>query len=90
MRTAAVALMALMGLLLVPRSYDVPTFQPRTGMRYWELSTGSKIAYYKLEHTGTAEKTPILYVHGGPGGAVRDALIEALRPMAARGHDLYS
>lgn len=26
---------------------------------------------------------------GGAGGAVRDALIEALRPFAARGHDLY-
>jgi proline iminopeptidase len=88
-RTAAVALLALMALLLVPRSYDVPAIQPRAGTHYWELSTGSKIGYFKVKHTGTAEKTPILYVHGGPGGAVRDALIEALRPFAARGHDLY-
>jgi hypothetical protein len=60
-RTAAgLAPMALMGLLLVPRSYDVPTIKPRAGTRYWELSTRSKIGYFKVEHTGTAEKTPIL------------------------------
>jgi proline iminopeptidase len=41
------------------------------------------------QSSGTEEKALILYVHGGPGGAVRDALMEPIRPLTVHGHDLY-
>ena len=73
----------------VPRTYDVPAFVTRAGTNYWELTTGSHIGYLHLEHTSQLKKSPIVYVHGGPGGMVRDVQIEALKPLTAQGHDLY-
>ena len=37
---------------LMPRHYDVPGMQDRAGTRYWELPTGSRIAYWKVATEG--------------------------------------
>jgi pimeloyl-ACP methyl ester carboxylesterase len=37
------------------------------GVRYWNLSTGSHIAYLKVSALGRARATPIIMVGGGPG-----------------------
>ncbi len=37
------------------------------GQRFWDLPTGSRIAYVKIPAVGTARPTPIIVVHGGPG-----------------------
>lgn len=39
------------------------------GVQYWELSTGSRIAYLKLEPEKPAHDEPIIFLHGGPGVA---------------------
>src|SRR5574338_494873 len=36
------------------------------GVRYWDLETGSRIAYMKLEPDQAAHEEPIIFVHGGP------------------------
>jgi hypothetical protein len=40
---------------------------------YWQLKTGSHIAYYKMHADGgvAKKKYPILFLHGGPGAYVR-------------------
>lgn len=76
-------------LFLIPRSYDVQAFAERKGTAYWKLSTGSKIGYYKVESTLSDTKSPIIYLHGGPGGMIKDEIIEVLKPLSKLGHDLY-
>lgn len=80
---------SLLAVLLIPRSYDVHLFEVRVGTQYWELETGSRIGYTKVEGVGSTKKNPVIYLHGGPGGAIRDEHIEALRPLSQEGHDLY-
>lgn len=76
-------------LLFVPRGYDVEAFKEREGTQYWELETGSRIGYTLIKSKGLVQKNPIIYLHGGPGGAIRDEFIETLRPLSELGHDLY-
>lgn len=44
---------------------------PPTGLKYWQLSTGSRVAYLKAPavQTVTSPNTPIVLVGGGPGEA---------------------
>ncbi|MCB2219281.1 MAG: alpha/beta hydrolase [Bacteroidetes bacterium] len=65
------------------------TFEERFRTRYWELSTGSRIGYFKIESSLGNTKSPIIFLHGGPGGMIKDENIEALRPLTELGHDLY-
>ncbi|HEX6709373.1 MAG TPA: alpha/beta fold hydrolase [Rubrobacter sp.] len=40
---------------------------PVAGQRFWELPTGSKIAYVRIPAESSARPTPIVFLHGGPG-----------------------
>lgn len=84
-----VGIVILCCLLFVPRNYNVAPFKERTGTKYWALNTGSKIGYTKIKRAGLETKNPIIYLHGGPGGRIKDELIETLRPLSKFGHDLY-
>lgn len=86
---AAALVLSGLSLVLIPRTYAVPEFVPRNGVQFWDLPTGSHIAYTHILHTSDCASVPILYVHGGPGGAVRPEHISALQPLAKLGHDLY-
>ncbi|WP_242908145.1 alpha/beta fold hydrolase [Actinomadura terrae] len=57
--------------------------------RYWQLSTGSRIAYTRTPAHGRARPEPVVRLHGGPGtpGAGPDDLDRAL---AATGFDVYT
>ncbi|PTM04307.1 MAG: hypothetical protein DA405_07790 [Bacteroidetes bacterium] len=81
--------LTLVAILFVPKHYDVLPFSPRAGTQYWSLSTGSQIGYFKMEAEGEAKESPIIYLHGGPGGMISDAIIESLRPLSEQGHDIY-
>lgn len=86
----AIALVFLgLSLVLVPRTYAVPEFEHRSGGAFWDLPTGSHLAYVHVARKTDFAKAPIVYVHGGPGGAVRAEHISALEPLAKLGHDLY-
>jgi len=76
-------------LVLIPKDYDVETLKKRKNTQYWLLKTGSKIGYTKIETTQLQRKNPIIYLHGGPGGKVKDQIIETLKPLSELGHDLY-
>jgi proline iminopeptidase len=72
-----------------PRSYGSRPMRPREGMRYWDLATGSRIAYMLIPGKGIKKPYPIIYLQGGPGGAVGRGTIQNLAPVADDGYDIY-
>ncbi len=57
---AAVAVIAPL-----PTSHEDPAAAP--GLAFWELNTGSRLAYLKLPGAPKTSPTPIVMLHGGPG-----------------------
>lgn len=84
-----IAAAATTWVFFVPENYDVQPFTERKGTLYQELSTGSKIGYYKIAGKSTASNVPVVFLHGGPGGMITDEIIEVLKPLSELGHDLY-
>jgi proline iminopeptidase len=76
-------------LILYPRKYEVAGIEKRDDVTYWQLSTGSKIAYTQLEGKFSKQAYPIIYLHGGPGGMITNRIIESLSPLTITGYDLY-
>lgn len=59
------------------------------GTRYWDLPTGSRIAYTRTPARGERRDTPVILLHGGPGAP--DAGPSPLAPaLAAEGFDVYA
>ncbi|HEX8133947.1 MAG TPA: alpha/beta hydrolase, partial [Actinomycetes bacterium] len=48
-----------------------PRLQPAPvgGQRWWQLPTGSRLAYVHLPAQGPRRPTPVVFLHGGPGVA---------------------
>ena len=84
-----VLIMVLAGLCFIPGTYVVLPFKERVNTQYWELSTGSRIGYTKIEGAVEEKRNPVIYLHGGPGGMIKDKAIEALKPLASLGFELY-
>jgi len=76
-------------LIFIPRTYDVPHSQPIQTAKYWELPTGSKIAYFLIPAKGTKKPFPIIYLQGGPGGFISDRNITTFAPLSEDGYDIY-
>lgn len=58
--------------------------------RYWDLDTGSRVAYWKFDATtASTSDVPIIFVHGGPGGSNQAHDFEFFPELAATGHDVY-
>jgi proline iminopeptidase len=75
--------------VFLPRKYEVPAIQERAETQYWDLATGSRIAFFHIAANGNRKPYPIIYLHGGPGGHVRDDLIRSLAPLSNDGYDIY-
>jgi pimeloyl-ACP methyl ester carboxylesterase len=67
-----------------PDFTEVPT-------RYWDLKTGSHIAYYKIKAKpgSIKKKRPIIFLHGGPGAYVRKLDMDFFKKFAEDGYDVY-
>ena len=59
------SLVAYMLAVFIPGSYEVPQMHKREGSQYWDLQTGSKIAYTLVSAKGQKKPFPIIYLHGG-------------------------
>lgn len=61
------------------------------GLRYWNLATGSRLAYLKIPAIGHARPDPVIFVGGGPGEEdVADASQTRFFGHLARlGYDVY-
>ncbi|TCO54179.1 proline iminopeptidase [Actinocrispum wychmicini] len=58
------------------------------GVRYWDLPTGSRIAYQHAPATGTGRSTPVIFLHGGPG-TPGEGIPAAGQVLAADGYPVY-
>lgn len=84
-----IVVLALIYLVFLPQRFDVPTFKPRANTQYWDLPTGSKIGYTLLKSKLPTSKTPIIYLHGGPGGAISNEHIEQMTSFTQQGYPVY-
>jgi pimeloyl-ACP methyl ester carboxylesterase len=63
--------------------------QPRPDTRYWDLPTGSHLAYTHFSALGTPHPTPIIFLHGGPGSPLRDPDYAFYRQLTRDRFDVY-
>jgi proline iminopeptidase len=63
--TGAVAIFAVAVLAPLGDPRQPPT--PVAGQRFWQLSTGSRVAYVHLAAAGARRPAPVVILHGGPG-----------------------
>jgi proline iminopeptidase len=66
-----------------------PAPQPRPETAYWELPTGSRIAYSAFAAPEKRHRNPLIFVHGGLGRAVLDTDIAFFKKFAQEGLDVY-
>jgi pimeloyl-ACP methyl ester carboxylesterase len=71
--------------LTVPRSI----LQPRADTQYWNLPTGSRLAYTHLVAEGQPRPTPVIFLHGGPGSPLRSPDYEFYGQFTHYGFDVY-
>jgi len=76
-------------LIFLPRSYDVPQMLDRKSTKFWDLSTGSRIAYTLISGSEPKKNHPIIYLHGGPGGPIYNSNITTLSALSNDGYDVY-
>ncbi len=76
-------------LIFIPRKYQVPHLQNSESISYWNLSTGSRIAYTLVKAKKAGRPFPIIYVNGGPGGSVTDEIISSLSKLSDDGYIIY-
>lgn len=75
--------------LLIPNSNSDLNDIPRDSTQYWELKTGSKIAYTHIKSKSDSIKSTIIYLHGGPGGYISDLDLSVFEEISEDGYDVY-
>jgi pimeloyl-ACP methyl ester carboxylesterase len=62
---------------------------PVAGQRFWELPTGSRIAWVHLAARGRPKPTPVVFLHGGPGIADMAGDAAYFGQLTSDGYDVY-
>lgn len=84
------SLIFILYLLFWPRHYNVQVREKDINNKFWQLKTGSTISYTFIPSGLKEHQTyPIIYLHGGPGGAISKRVIDDLEPLSNFGFDLY-
>lgn len=76
-------------LFFIPEKETVASIQARKSTQYWRMTEGFNIAYTHVKAPDSIRRTPILFLHGGPGGYVHSSIIKTLTKLAPLGHDIY-
>lgn len=84
-----VFLLVFIVLVLVPEKETIPSIEPRENTSYWKMNEGFSIAYTLLKSDSATDKSPIIFLHGGPGGYIHSSIIETLSELTKLGHDIY-
>jgi proline iminopeptidase len=60
-------------------------------VRFFDLATGSRIAYLKMSANPRTHDEVVIFVHGGPGAGIvtNEAVVSALEAVAREGFDVY-
>lgn len=62
---------------------------PRSDTQFWDLSTGSRIAYSVIPAVGAPKPFPLVYLHGGPGSAISPTEYAFYKQFAEDGFTVY-
>jgi len=75
---------------LVPSSEIIEPIIPEA-VDYWDLETGSRIAYLKIPAENKTKEAPVIFLHGGPGAAVVSfkPITEVTSALSQNGYDVY-
>ncbi len=75
---------------LVPSSEIIKPRVPEA-VDYWDLETGSRIAYLKFPAENKTKEEPVIFLHGGPGGAVVSfqPITDVISALSKDGYDVY-
>lgn len=75
---------------LVPSSEIIKPRVPEA-VDYWDLETGSRIAYLKFPAENKTKEEPVIFLHGGPGGAVVSfkPITDVISALSKNGYDVY-
>jgi proline iminopeptidase len=89
-----VFLAAAYTVILRPPARPQPMPPPGPEVQYWLLPTGSRIAYVKAPAAGTPEPTPVIMLHGGPGGPMLPFFLKLtgrapLDTLSRLGYEVY-
>lgn len=73
------------------RAEEIGAREIPAGVEFWELPTGSRIAYRRVRAAIGTGKAPVIYLHGGPGAGVVSVreLVDAFSFPVRLGHDVY-
>ena len=94
-RLVAFGAWALAGIVVFVATVLVPVGDPRrppapvAGQRFWDLPTGSRIAYVERPAGGRPRPTPVVFVHGGPGIADMAGDTAFFGRLAGDGYDVW-
>jgi pimeloyl-ACP methyl ester carboxylesterase/uncharacterized membrane protein YvlD (DUF360 family) len=80
---------AALTFLVTDRVHDVTPPPPTTDTAYWNLPTGSRIAYYHYAANEQLEEPPLVYLHDGPGLGVLEPERAFYQLFAEDGFDVY-
>ncbi len=92
----ALVSVALAGLLLGLLLFRRPPVPSRTmptrsvAFEHLQLASGSHVAVARIPATNPSIKTPLLFLHGGPGGYIRDSDLALLRSIASSGVEVIA
>jgi len=75
---------------LVPSSEIIKPRVPES-LGCWDLETGSRIAYQKFPAGNRTKGEPVVFLHGGPGGAVVSfaPITDVISELSKDGYDVY-
>jgi proline iminopeptidase len=94
-RLVAVAVGGLGGVAVFVVTVLLPVGDPRlqpapvAGQRWWQLPTGSQIAYVHLPAVGRPRPTPVVFLHGGPGIADMAGDAASFGQLTRDGYDVW-
>ncbi len=72
-----------------PIRATIRPIQASSDTHYWSMKGSYRIAYRKISAQIRDDLTPIIFLHGGPGGYIHSEIVKTLSPIAANGRVLY-
>jgi proline iminopeptidase len=81
--------LAGLGFALLPLHDPAIPPTPVPGQQFWQLPTGSRIAYVEIPAVGPRRPDPIVFLHGGPGAADMAGDAAYFGQLARDGYDVW-
>jgi len=84
------AVVILVAWVTVFRPAPLPgALEPLPDMQYWTLAPGSRLAYVHYAAQGRPKETPLIFLHGGPGGPLTQDNLRLFQQFTQDGFDVY-